>query len=71
MKHVQIKSITFRVTAETMEAAEIMAALRRQSLSEYVSEALQARLSEDVPDNIAAYEAVRAARQKAAQEKGA
>ena len=65
------KVIYVRLEANLAESLSIMASLLGVTTSDYIREALDARLSEDVPANLPAYEAVRAARLKKAQEKGA
>ena len=60
-----------RMDGDMAESVSIMSGLLGQLTSEYIREAVAARLSEDVPANLPAYEAVRQTRVKKAQEKGA
>ena len=58
-------TFTLRMDTRLLESARIMANVLGIPLGEYISSATEARLSGDIEVNIQAYEAVRAAREKA------
>lgn len=70
MRHL-VKQLTIRIADELAESADIMAYIRRQTLSAYIADAVAARIADDIEDNAKAYQEVLAARERQKQQRGA